>query len=172
MERWLFDTFVGLADCRPRMLNVHLWVSEMSFSQIIITFVVMKNIVLSLLASLGLCANCTAQDAVKVLSPKAFLAAAQSDTTALLLDVRQPSEFAEGHLPQAVNLDWLNREAFAIGMKRLDMSRTYYVYCRSGRRSHEAAVCLLQAGYRVVDMKGGILLWKEQGLPVVTDKTL
>ncbi len=130
----------------------------------------MKNIVLSVLASLGLCAKCAAQDTVKVLSPKAFITAVQADTAALLLDVRQPTEFAEGHLAHAVNLDWLDRDAFATGMQSLDICRTCYVYCRSGRRSHEAALFLTEAGFRVVDMKGGILLWKEQGLPVVTDE--
>ncbi len=129
----------------------------------------MKNIILSLLASLGLCAHCDAQDSVCVLEPRAFMAAATADSTALLLDVRRPEEFAEGHLAGAKNLDWLNPDTFKKGMKSLDTTRTYYVYCRSGRRSHAAATLLMREGFRVVDMKGGILLWKELGLPVAMD---
>ena len=52
-------------------------------------------------------------------------------------------------------------------MKKLCRQRTYYIYCRSGRRSNVAAVYMQKKGFHVVDMKGGILRWKEQGLPVV-----
>ena len=150
--------------CRPFFFMA----MESAFSQIIRIFADMKHMILSLLAWLGLC-PCAAQDTVRVLAPKDFRAAMQADTTALLLDVRTPSEFAEGHLAGAVNLDWLNQTAFAQGANDLDTLHTYYIYCRSGRRSHAAALRLQHDGLRVVDMKGGILLWKEQQLPVVVD---
>ena len=92
---------------------------------------------------------------------------ANSDTTAVILDVRRPDEFADGHLAEAVNLDWLNEDVFAKGMSRLDKSRTYYIYCRSGRRSNAAAVKMQAEGFKVFDMKGGYLKWTEQGFPTV-----
>lgn len=128
---------------------------------------IMKHLLLTLLAALSFCGSCSAQTPVLTLEPKPFIEAARADSTAVLLDVRRPSEFAEDHIDGATNLDWLNTKVFRHGMKKLDRQRTYYIYCRSGRRSNAAAVYMQKKGFHVVDMKGGILLWKEQGLPVV-----
>lgn len=124
-----------------------------------------KNILFTLLAFLGLSIGCTAQETVKTLEPKEFITAFNADTTAILLDVRKPAEFAEGHISRAINIDWLNPKAFDDGIKQLDRSHVYYIYCRSGRRSNAAAVKMKAAGYKVVDMRGGILHWQELGLP-------
>ena len=128
---------------------------------------IMKHLLLTLLAALSISGSCSAQTPVLTLDPKSFIEAARADSTAMLLDVRRPSEFSEDHLEGAANLDWLNTQTFRRGMKRLDRRRTFYIYCRSGRRSSAAAVYMHKKGFRVVDMRGGILLWKEQGLPVV-----
>lgn len=127
----------------------------------------MKNLFFSILATLGLCSGCTAQDGVKVLSPGDFIAAAEADSAAVILDVRQPDEFAAGHLADAINLDWLNPSKFSEGIARLDKDRTYYIYCRSGRRSNAAASKMKSEGFRVFDMKGGYLQWTGEGRPVV-----
>ena len=127
----------------------------------------MKNLFFSLMAALGLCSGCTAQDGVEVLTPQEFIAAAEADSAAVILDVRQPDEFAAGHLAKAVNLDWLNPSAFSEGMAKLDKDHTYYIYCRSGRRSNAAASKLKREGFRVFDMKGGYLQWTSEGRPVV-----
>ena len=127
----------------------------------------MKNLFFSLMAALGLCSGCTAQDGVEVLTPQEFIAAAEADSAAVILDVRQPDEFAAGHLAKAVNLDWLNPSAFSEGMAKLDKDHTYYIYCRSGRRSNAAASKMKREGFRVFDMKGGYLQWTSEGRPVV-----
>ena len=127
----------------------------------------MKNLFFSLMAALGLCSGCTAQDGVEVLTPQEFIAAAEADSAAVILDVRQPDEFAAGHLAKAVNLDWLNPSTFSEGMAKLDKDHTYYIYCRSGRRSNAAASKMKREGFRVFDMKGGYLQWTSEGRPVV-----
>lgn len=104
----------------------------------------MKNFILSALAAIGLFTGCNAQSQVKVLVPEAFITAVEGDTTAVILDVRRPSEYAEGHLAKAINIDWLNQEAFSKALPTLDKRRTYYVYCRSGRRRNEDAGRRLQ----------------------------
>ena len=119
------------------------------------------------MAALELCSGCTAQDGVEVLTPQEFIAAAEADSAAVILDVRQPDEFAAGHLAKAVNLDWLNPSAFSEGMAKLDKGHTYYIYCRSGRRSNAAASKMKREGFRVFDMKGGYLQWTSEGRPVV-----
>lgn len=127
----------------------------------------MKNLFFSILATLGLCSGCTAQSDVEELSPGDFIAAAEADSAAVILDVRQPDEFAAGHLADAINLDWLNPSKFSEGMALLDKNRTYYIYCRSGRRSNAAASKMKSEGFRVFDMKGGYLQWTGEGRPVV-----
>lgn len=127
----------------------------------------MKNVILSVLAALGISMGCTAQNKVKPVEPARFIAAYKSDSTAVLLDVRTPKEFAEGHINGACNINWLDSAAFATAVKQLDKAPTYYIYCRSGRRSNAAAVNMQGLGFKVVDMQGGILHWIELGMPVV-----
>ena len=134
----------------------------------------MKKILLSLLAAIGLSTTgCSAQasqsapsDGIIVLAPQAFIDQAKADTTSFLLDVRTSKEYAEGHLAGARQLDYLNTEAFDAGIKQLDKSRTYYIYCRSGRRSHGACLKMKKQGFKVYDMEGGILNWTKLGMPV------
>lgn len=128
----------------------------------------MKKTILSILAAIGLgTASCSAEDGIVVLSPKEFISQAKADTTAVILDVRTPAEYAEGHLEGAKQLDYLDAEAFDAGVKSLDKANTYYVYCRSGRRSHGACEKMKAQGFKVFDMEGGYLNWTKQGLPVV-----
>ena len=128
----------------------------------------MKKPILSILAAIGIgTAACSAEDGIVVLSPKEFISQAKADTTAVILDVRTPAEYAEGHLEGAKQLDYLDAEAFDAGVKSLDKANTYYVYCRSGRRSHGACEKMKAQGFKVFDMEGGYLNWTKQGLPVV-----
>lgn len=83
---------------------------------------------------------------------------------ALALDVREPDEFAAGHVIGA-RLIPLGR----IGehLDALPRDRDVVVVCRSGRRSGEAVRLLRQAGIdRALNMSGGMLAWIEAGLPV------
>lgn len=83
-----------------------------------------------------------------------------------LLDVREPDEYAEGHLPGAVNIS-VNSEDFVPAVeKRFEKSKPIYVYCRSGRRSLKAAELLAAKGYRMINLEGGILDWQQKALPV------
>lgn len=127
----------------------------------------MKNIILSVLAAAGLCTACTSQKEVKVLSPEEFGAAVKADPKAVVLDVRRPDEFAEGHLDKAVNLNWLNQKEFTEGLQRLSKDRNYYAYCRSGKRSNAATTKMQGEGFKVYDMAGGYLRWTSEGRPVV-----
>lgn len=126
----------------------------------------MKLITKLFAALLGM-TSCTAQNQnVSVIAPNEFKVAFEKDTNGFLLDVRKPEEFADGHVKGAALLNWLDEETFKQeAPKMLDKAKTIYVYCRSGRRSNAAANWLAAQGYKVVDMKGGILAWNEAGLP-------
>ena len=97
-------------------------------------------------------------------SPEAFSSQLANEPGAQLVDVRTAEEFAEAHLPAAVNIDVKQEDFLAKAQSQLDAGRTVFVYCRSGRRSKDAAAQLAKAGYRVVDMNGGILEWMQKGL--------
>ena len=82
-----------------------------------------------------------------------------------LIDVRTPGEYSEGHLNNAVNMDY-NGGQFQNEMTKLDKSRPVFVYCLSGGRSASAAAELEQKGYKVYNMKGGIMQWKAKNFPL------
>ena len=76
-----------------------------------------------------------------------------------LLDVRTAEEYAEGHIPGAVNLDW-ESDGFMEKVKELiPVDSPVAVYCRTGRRSAEAAGKLAKAGYTVYNLEGGYEGW-------------
>ena len=84
-----------------------------------------------------------------------------ADTTAYLIDVRTPDEYAEGHIEGAVLMNVMDEQAFLAGIDTLDASHTYYIYCRSGRRSQKASGLMSERGLKVVDLQGGYNAWKE-----------
>lgn len=128
-----------------------------------------KRILLSLLALAGLCTSCGAEGDGKVLPPQEYAAALENDSQAVVIDVRRSDEFAAGHLSGARHIDVLDEAAFAKAIALLDENRTYYIYCRSGRRSQRAARLMAGRGLKVIDLRGGFLAWQEAGMPSVTE---
>lgn len=104
---------------------------------------------------------------VTFLPPAEFRRDLADDKSAVLVDVRTPAEFAEGHIPGAVNIDWLEPDAFARRTANFDKDHTYYLYCRSGGRSRAASEALEARGLRVRDLDGGYEAWTADGLPTV-----
>ena len=77
----------------------------------------------------------------------------------IILDVRRPDEYAEGHIPGAINVP--NEEIGTAEIAELpDKSQLILVYCRSGRRSKEASEKLVKLGYTNIVEFGGILDFK------------
>ncbi len=64
-----------------------------------------------------------------------------SDQKVVILDVRTAAEFAEGHIPNAVNID-IYSDYFTADVSALDKSFEYAIYCRSGKRSVDAATAM------------------------------
>ncbi len=109
---------------------------------------------------------------VEVVSPEKFQALVKDDPNGYLLDVRQPDEYVAGHLKGAHLLNWLDTDKFKKDALNIDKDHNIYVYCRSGRRSNEAANYLAGQGYKVIDMDGGILAWENGGRPVVANDSV
>ena len=77
----------------------------------------------------------------------------------IILDVREPSEYEEGHIPEAVLLPvgTIDEESAAAVIP--GQEDTVLVYCRSGNRSKTAAAKLAELGYTEVYEFGGITTW-------------
>lgn len=92
--------------------------------------------------------------------------------TVPLLDVREPSEYAAGCLPGAVNIPRGVLE-FKIGsLPEYNPDATLLIYCQSGGRSALAVEALKKMGYnKAVSLAGGFKLWQDSGLPVTTPVT-
>ena len=87
------------------------------------------------------------------------------ETDYIILDVRRPDEFAEGHIPNAINV--ANESIGTAEIPELPRkNQIIMVYCRSGRRSKEASEKLVKLGYTNIVEFGGILDWKGE---IVTD---
>lgn len=118
-----------------------------------------KIFALAGLLTLGLAAGCAGSGAgYASISPEA--AKARMDRGgAVVLDVREPSEYREGHVPGAVNfpLGTIRRETAAEFIPEKDAD--VLVYCRSGVRSKKGAEKLAALGYTHVMEFGGILQW-------------
>ena len=83
----------------------------------------------------------------------------------IILDVRRPDEYADGHIPNAINVP--NESIGTDEIPELpDKDQLIMVYCRSGRRSKEASEKLVRLGYTNIVEFGGILDWKGE---IVTD---
>ncbi len=84
----------------------------------------------------------------------------------VVLDVRTPEEFAEGHLDGAVLVDFYDAD-FAAQLTALDPDVPYLVYCRSGNRSGQTLAIMDELGFEsAVDVDGGIVAWANAGLPI------
>ncbi len=85
------------------------------------------------------------------------------------IDVRTSREIAEGSIAGAIKIDF-KKSDFQQKILELDTTKTYYVYCRSGRRSDKARNFMVNHGFRdVYNVKGGILEWKNAGYPLVKE---
>jgi len=84
-----------------------------------------------------------------------------------LLDVRTAEEYRSGHIAQALQADWNNKEQFKSRVQHIDKSKPVYVYCAAGGRSKQAADWFRSNGYtQVYDLGGGFVKWKADGKPV------
>jgi phage shock protein E len=104
---------------------------------------------------------------VSVDDAAATIAAAPDDL--VILDVRTPEEFNEGHIDGAVMIDFY-RDDFSAQLAELDPDVRYVLYCRSGNRSGQTTAIMEELGFQSVqDVDGGSLAWQAAGLPLVTE---
>ena len=82
------------------------------------------------------------------------------DDNAFILDVRTQDEVGEGYIPGSKNIDIYKGQEFVDEIEKLDKSKNYYVYCRSGKRSTQAANMMDQMGFgKTYNLQGGFMEW-------------
>lgn len=81
------------------------------------------------------------------------------DKNTQLVDIRTPGEFDAGHIPGAINIDCMGNADFEKQLAKLDRSKTVALYCSSGSTCAQAANRLMQAGYKVVELRDGFERW-------------
>lgn len=86
-------------------------------------------------------------------------AATISDSNVQLVDVRTAEEFADGHIPGAVNIDVKRDDFDELTSAGLDLGRPVALYCRSGARSKTAAKRLAGKGFKVYELDRGFMNW-------------
>lgn len=119
---------------------------------------------------IGINNNLSAQskqtEVVKNIEPVELNAILANNSKVQLVDVRTPSEFNTGHINKALNINYYDRD-FSQQISKLDKSKPIYVYCRSGVRSKYSSDILKKLGFKkIYNLKGGILSWSAQNLPL------
>ena len=94
------------------------------------------------------------------------LKTAMDNDKIIVLDVRTPSEYSEGLIGMATNMN-IKDAAFESQAEKLDKNASVYVYCRSGYRSQLASEKLISMGFtNVKNVEGGFLAWEENGFNI------
>lgn len=105
-----------------------------------------------------------------LLEPKNAFALIQKDKTNsrfVLLHMRTPTAFVSGHIEGAININY-NAGHFRTELSSLEPKKTYFVYCRTGRRTAEAVRIMKELGFNsIVRIKGSIVGWRSQNLPLL-----
>ena len=98
---------------------------------------------------------------MKELSQDEWKEQVEKDDKAVILDVRTEQEVEEGYIPNAKNIDIYKGQGFVDEVEKLDKSKNYYIYCRSGQRSAQACTLLDQMGFNnTYNLLGGFMEWE------------
>lgn len=104
---------------------------------------------------------------VTAISVKRAAALLKKDPKIVVVDIRTPDEFAEGHIKGAININ-MNTKDFAKKLAKLDRNKTYLMHCRSGGRSAASIPVWNRLGFKnVLHLAAGTIGWKKEGQPLV-----
>ena len=128
----------------------------------------MKRIVLFiLLICIGSCASgSTDMSIIDVDAKEAYELIYSHKNDLIILDIRTESEYIDGHINGAINIDFYSKD-FREKLSKLDREKTYLLYCRTGNRSSKAISDFRELGFKkIYHLYNGISEWYNKGLPV------
>lgn len=107
---------------------------------------------------------------LKIVSTKeAFdlIQANKNNKNFIIIDVRTEAEYKDGHIENAINMDYFGGEVFEKKLNQLDKNKSYAIYCRSGHRSGLAFKIMEKLGFNEVYNFGGLEDWINAGYEIV-----
>lgn len=127
---------------------------------------IMNKLLLSVITLFAGCLTGCGQQNIRTVDADEFEKTISQDNVQLV-DVRTEAEFREGHIAsdKVKNIDVKQPDFAGQADRELDKGLPVAVYCRSGRRSLDAAKQLTERGFEVINLKCGILEWQEKGKP-------
>ena len=128
---------------------------------------VLVNYLMFCLILTGCSANIGISDRGVLEPEKAYLLINEraQDADFIIMDVRTPEEFQQGHLQGAINMD-CSAEDFRRDLKNLDKNKTYLIYCGTGRRSKDVLRLMSEEGFKnIYHLQKGITGWNLLGYP-------
>ena len=130
----------------------------------------MKKLFAALVVGVALLSACSSSSTATIInmdvSEFADVVATQD---VVILDVRTPAEFAAGRIANSINID-AESGNFEAEIQALDKTKTYAVYCQSGRRSGIATEVMAAAGFTsLYNMNGGTIDWTNSGFALTTN---
>mgnify|MGYP006287936221 CR=1 FL=1 len=85
----------------------------------------------------------------------------------VIIDVRTPAEYNEGHIKKAININFYNND-FRASLEELNKSKTYLIYCKMGGRSGNALAIMEELKFkRVYNLSSGLSGWKSEGYKTI-----
>lgn len=103
----------------------------------------------------------------KLITPNELVEIKKNNPEVVVIDVRTPGEIAQGYIEGSKIIDYNSRD-FKQQLQKLDKSKTYIMYCAVGGRSGNAQSMMKKMGFgNVANLKGGIVAWQNEGLPLV-----
>ncbi len=125
-----------------------------------------KMRVLPLILLLSILSISTKAQTIKKLDPQNFEKQLKESKDPILVDVRTPGEYAQGHLANAVLID-IYSDDFKTRVGKLDKSKPVFVYCKAGSRSGSAVGVFTEMGFKeIYDLSGGITAWQRASKPI------
>lgn len=127
-----------------------------------------NNILIILLLLFGIYGNAQIHKNITAVQADSLINANINNPNFTILDVRTPSEFATGHILNALNIDYYS-STFTQQINALNKNNKYLVHCKSGSRSPKAIDTMKMLGFiESYNMIGGINAWKAAGFQIVT----
>ena len=125
---------------------------------------------LLMVVGLVLAVSCAQTVAAQIISPQeafTLIEDNRNNPDFIIIDVRTPQEFSDGHIEGATNIDFYSTN-FRDKINELDKSKTYLIYCQSGNRSGRSREMMVELEFqKIYDIGGGIVAWKAAELPTV-----
>ncbi|HPW62331.1 MAG TPA: rhodanese-like domain-containing protein [Cyclobacteriaceae bacterium] len=126
----------------------------------------MKKTIFSLFLLITITSLFVEAQTIKKLDPQNFEKQLKESKDPILVDVRTPGEYAQGHLANAVLID-IYSDDFKSRVGKLDKSKPVFVYCKAGSRSGSAVGVFTEMGFKeIYDLSGGITAWQRASKPI------